>query len=388
LVYLENTDNIQELLPTLIELKDYIPVDFDEIAMVDKMRLNAKQKSSKKINSYTIFTTLDCNARCFYCYEKGTPHISMSEKTANSIADFIIRNSQGHLQEIRWFGGEPLVNEKVIDIITEKLNLNKVKFNSRMISNGLLFNKENIIKAKNEWHLTKVQITLDGTKEVYQRSKSFIGAKGNEFERVLNNIDDLLYAQIPVSIRLNQDLHNTEDLIILVDYLTMRFNKKKGLTIYNYLLFKNTDGVSTNTPEARYEAFLKLQDIIEQKGMSGNKRLSTKFKIIHCMADSSRAITITPNGRIGKCEHYPNDYLIGSIYTEVFNEDIVNKWKETYASTAKCKSCVIYPQCVRIKMCPVSNEECSLTECENKIRLIRNSVIRRYKKRLPLVAKK
>lgn len=29
------------------------------------------QKEPEHTTTYTIFTTTDCNARCFYCYEMG-----------------------------------------------------------------------------------------------------------------------------------------------------------------------------------------------------------------------------------------------------------------------------------------------------------------------------
>lgn len=383
LVYLDDSDDLEESLSELIEIKDYVPLDFDELSMVDKMRDEVKRESPKRIDNYTIFTTLDCNARCYYCYEKGSPHVSMSEKTANDVAEFILRNAEGHhAQEIKWFGGEPLVNEKVIDLICERLNLGNVNFQSGMISNGLLFNKESIAKAKEKWHLRSVQITLDGTKEEYQRAKSFSGAKGNEFERVIHNIEELLDAKIRVLIRLNQDLHNTDDLIDLVEFLANRFENKSGLRVYNSLLFDDADGASKNTPEERYEAFLRLQDALVKKGLFARGGYSAKFKYIHCMADNDSSITITPTGRIGKCEHYPNDYLIGSIYGGDFDEEIVNKWKETYPISHKCLMCVLYPHCVRIKMCPELNDNCSLIECENRIQLIKRTVVMRYKKDL------
>ena len=389
LVYLDDSDNLEESLSELIKIKDYVPLDFDELSMVDKMRDEAKRKQPKRIDGYTIFTTLDCNARCFYCYEKGSQHISMSEKTANDVAEFIIHHAEGHAQEIRWFGGEPLVNEKAIDIICQRLNLGDVKFQSRMVSNGLLFKKEKIAKAKEKWHLKSIQITLDGTKEEYQRAKNFSGAKGDEFERVINNIDELLKAKIRVIIRLNQDLHNTDDLIDLVEYLANRFENNKGLSVYNSLLFEDSDGASKNSPEERYDAFIKLQSVLVEKGFFARKESGAKFRYTHCMADNDTSITITPTGKIGKCEHYPNEYLIGSIYSDDFDEDIVNMWKETYSISHKCLTCVLYPQCVRIKMCPELNGECSLTECENRIQLIKRTVIKRYKKdieRFPIIA--
>lgn len=56
----------------------------------------------KKTKSYTILTTTDCNARCFYCYELGRSRIPMSEQTAHEIADYI----SAPKVNIHWFGGE------------------------------------------------------------------------------------------------------------------------------------------------------------------------------------------------------------------------------------------------------------------------------------------
>jgi sulfatase maturation enzyme AslB (radical SAM superfamily) len=40
-----------------------------------------------------------------------------------------------------------------------------------MISNGILFNEKNIVKARELWHLKNVQITLDGTESSYEQIK-------------------------------------------------------------------------------------------------------------------------------------------------------------------------------------------------------------------------
>jgi len=44
----------------------------------------------------------------------------------------------------------------------------------------------------------------------------------------------------------------------------------------------------------------------------------------------------------------------------------------------KCHTCPLYPQCVRIKMCPEEHENCSMEQCENKIKLIKRALIKEY----------
>ena len=213
LLYFYDEVDFMQSISSLIKMWFYVKVDFDEFVWINDMRYNKTIcEKDCNISRYTIFTTLNCNARCFYCYEKQQPHLTMSKKTAIDVADYIISNANGANQLIRWFGGEPLFNYDAIDIICQKLKDNNIRFRSRMITNGVLFDKELINRALNLWNLRKVQITLDGTKDVYQRYKRFVDSKGNEFETVLNNIEQLAESGVPVNIRLNQDVNNTENL--------------------------------------------------------------------------------------------------------------------------------------------------------------------------------
>lgn len=380
IVLLHGEEDIVASLPRLIEMYFYVPIDFDEFSWVDKQRQIEREKENKTIDGYTIITTLDCNARCFYCYEKGQSRIHMSPQTANDIVDYIVKNAKpGVIQDIRWFGGEPLANEKIIDLICEKLSAHDIQYQSRMISNGLLFNEVNISKAKNLWNLKKVQITLDGTEKVYQKAKSYVNATGKEFQQVLNNIDALLKARIQVVIRLNQDLYNTEDLLCLAELLSKKFQGRRGLSVYNSLLFSN-EKETPETTQLRHKSFLKLQDSLFEKKLQKYKGIRKHIKIRHCMADNDSSIIIGPTGKIGKCEHYPNEFLIGSIYEEGFDTKMMNKWKETYDIKEKCHICPLYPQCVRIKMCPEEYENCSMEQCENKIHQLRMSMEVTYKR--------
>ena len=77
----------------------------------------------------------------------------MNEKTANDVADYIINASKGNSDiKLRWFGGEPLYNAKIIDIICRKLKNCNVSYTSEIISNGYLFDDENVFKAASLWN--------------------------------------------------------------------------------------------------------------------------------------------------------------------------------------------------------------------------------------------
>ncbi len=168
--------------------------------------------AAKIITDYTIFTTTDCNARCFYCFEKNAARIPMSPGSAEKTAGFIAGHCGGNEVSISWFGGEPLYNMEAIDIICRGLRERGIPFNSKIVSNGYLFDREIIGRAKVDWELRSVQITLDGTEDVYNKAKAYIYKGVNAFRRVIGNIHLLLDAGIAVDIRLNIDTYNADNL--------------------------------------------------------------------------------------------------------------------------------------------------------------------------------
>lgn len=124
-----------------------------QYADVVRMVIESLHKKSKYINSYTIFTTTDCNARCFYCYELGRSRIPMSEETAHKAATYIINHCGGKPVKLNWFGGEPLYNKKVIDIICSDLKDKDIKYVSSMVTNAYLFDEETVDQAVDLWNL-------------------------------------------------------------------------------------------------------------------------------------------------------------------------------------------------------------------------------------------
>ena len=202
--------------------------EFDTAKNVREV-MDLLKKPVKAPNSYTILTTTDCNARCFYCYEIGCEKINMTEDTARKVLARIERDFSVHKKEVKlhWFGGEPLFNASVIDVITEGLKKKVIPFSSQMVSNGYLFDETMVKKASETWNLKTVQITLDGTEEVYNRRKAYIYKGVNAFERVLHNLELIADAGIEISIRLNMDAGNIADLRALKQELKERFDGNK-----------------------------------------------------------------------------------------------------------------------------------------------------------------
>ena len=336
----------------LIDRWFLVPEEHDDRKLCRQIRQTAAllKPAPKTITGYTILTTTGCNARCFYCYEQGTKPVTMTAETASKVVRYIVAHRGDEEVKISWFGGEPLVNVKVIDQICTELREQGVPFRSSMISNGYLFDDDKVQRAKDLWQLQRVQITLDGTEQTYNRVKDYVYRGVNAFERVLNNIGMLTADGIRVSIRLNVDKHNIDEMAQLVELLHRRFGINEHLSVYSHELF------GERTPKDNAVLFaqrMQLQQQIAAYGYKGRrKRLQKDIKQNHCMADNDGSIVIAPDGHLGKCEHYIDSEFFGHIDSEERDKAILRKFKARLADIEACATCFYYPQCVRLVMCP------------------------------------
>ena len=183
----------------------------------------------------------------------------------------------------------------MIDQICTELNGQGVPFRSEMTTNGYLFDADMVQRAKDLWQLRRVQITLDGTEQTYNRVKDYVYQGVNAFERVLQNIAMLTAAGIHVSIRLNVDKHNIGEMAELVELLHQHFGTNEHLTVYSHELFGERD------PEDNAALFAQRM-LLEQQIISANASttstvsssvISTARSAIKPSSASSRSILPT-----------------------------------------------------------------------------------------------
>ncbi len=380
-------DDEQGLAETMQRLKEQwfvVPQGFDDAKFCREVRqLNAIlgiNKGDKSITGYTIFTTTDCNARCYYCFELGRPRRPMTQKVAEDTAHYIIDHANGNEVKLSWFGGEPLYNMSAIETITGILRDNGQKFTSLVVSNGYLFTEEVVHKAKTEWNLKSVQISLDGTQDIYNRSKGFIYKGVNAYARVLDNIGNLLAEEIKVSIRLNVSSKNGKDLYNLVKELHEHYGKQKFLTVYSHALFDGSEYKREYGYEVKrriHEDRMAIEGLASEYGYKGQKYLDKDLSLYYCMADNPYTVTIQTDGRIGKCEHYSDDHYFGSIYGGAVDNDVVKMFQRKEQLPTSCNGCAYYPDCVRIEACP-DKEPCIPEDKEEHIDEVHRKMLNTY----------
>ena len=350
-----------ELGRSLFEKWFLVPAEHDDVNLVNQVRTLLKtvvySNTEAPIRQFTILPTTACNARCFYCFELGRSQIDMDEKTANDVADYILRKGRKDKIRLRWFGGEPLYNSKPIDIICEKIRDAGVQYTAEIISNGYLFDDENVRKAKELWNATDIQITLDGTEEIYNRCKNFIYNDGRSAFKIVNdNIERILKAGIIVKVRMNMDSHNEEDLYKLADYLQERFGKYENFFYYVHLLFEDSSKVQLERTDIErhmmIQKFFAFEDYIYKKQNHFPTRTVKKLiQYNQCMADDPTTTSVLPDGKLGKCEHYSDTDFWGSIYDDKIDYTVIEDFKRVKYLGKQCDECNLYPVCMQLIRC-------------------------------------
>lgn len=327
------------------ENEEYIRLGFysyeeNEFEKIVKASENILSNFTKK--KFRVLTTTACNAKCPYCYEAGVKTVWMNEQTANAVANFILEQSENvNTIEIEWFGGEPLLNTKAIDLISNLIKAKKkpgVNFLSTIVSNGSLIDEDIIKKMCDDWNLYQIQITLDGMEEKYEKVKAL--GKGS-FKKIIKVIEKLVLSKIKVVIRLNFDNENVEELSKLITYLSSLWFSK-NIEVYPA---KINDGLPRK--EFIYEKeTIKMYQLLHDAGFMKNIKLLPKTLKTPCAASHKGYYTINADGNLFKCDR---KLLLGNSVGNVFNPLNVNKnieyeW-ESLKLPKKCHDCKLFPLC-------------------------------------------
>ena len=387
LVTHEEAQHLTEM-EDLIAHRFLVPVDHDDKKFCKIVKYGAKlmQKRPKGIKHYTIVTTTGCNARCAYCFEQGVKPIHMTMETAEKVAQYILDHRGEHEEvKLRWFGGEPLYNFKVIDCICTRLKDHDVKFSSQIVSNAYLFSDKLVEKACQLWNVEMVQITLDGTEDNYNRIKAYVHTNGtNAYQHVIGNIMRLLDAKIPtIQIRIHLEYGNFEDVWALTKECGERFQGYDNLYIYYMPLFKyfgSQDNLKSLQRKAIYNEKAKLEKYVQDIGLKGHPSIYHKGSSLvyaQCRVDSGDAVMIVPDGHLGLCEHNLESHFFGHIDSDEWNMEVIRKTREYLEEIPECDTCAYYPSCYRLKECFML-KECFKEWREDKIASIRYKMLREY----------
>ncbi len=303
------------------------------------MLLAAKYQKPKP--NITVAPTMECNARCFYCYEQGVRCTKMPEGYAEKILEFLKKMDISNGIHLTWFGGEPLLNQQWMDSFCECLRKEKIAFTSFMITNGSKIDEQVISKMRDCWNIKSIQVTLDGSDEEYIKRKQYIDQDESVYGRILQNIKKLSRAGIFVQIRLNIDRENTESVLELVQDLQQGFYKNTNVTYYPAFLTGSKNALSEREKIDIIKQILRA----DKNKLPVNSYLYKLPKTTACYYHQKGAYSIDANGDIFICERMlgHSDMALGNV-NDHFEPGIERR--ELSAGEQSCQACVFLPKCL------------------------------------------
>ena len=314
------------------------------------------------INKYTIFTTMNCNACCEYCFQHGGNDTQMTWEIARDTANYILAHANPReFVEIGWFGGEPLVNKNPINYISNRLRNKNYPLRSSISSNGDLFNLVTDAEIY-LWNLKKVQLTIDIPGDDYSIVK---GLPEGAYERLKESVSRMSDLGIRAQIRVH---YHPEYGLDVAKSIVDDFKGYSNVMMYPAMLYDIDGGVKHNLED--YQNLADLESYMVDSGVLSYN--PTTFRSpVNCMADDKGVRCIRVDGSLTPCEHFFEGEQYGTIYSDTYDDALLKKWKAKRKFTKKCYDCPLFPVCEIIDSCP------STGKCEDGYRYFKTEQIRR-----------
>lgn len=357
-----------------------------------------------------------CNLKCLYCYEEfngsNARHRLMSMELAKQSVDYLVKRSGGRRDlQITFFGGEPLLNKKVLIGVVEYCReieaATDKTFTFELITNGSLLTEEVVaFLVENRFLL---MISMDGYKEMHDHNRPSVSGK-DMYETILANAKraNAAYREaglgLPVKIRANLT-HEYHDMTKVVRYL-----EAEGFTTIGVATVDNLPWADVNLHACTEED---LDEVAEQRsklldaGMDamihGRKPSPFEARLVREVMKQIQASTYTrglrcgvgrntnivdTDGNIYPCHRYGDmrEYIIGNVADMALDEAKTKAYYESVnaASSTKCQDCWARKLCGGPCAWEVSHPSGHIIEpredhCE-RIRSGFESVLRRRKK--------
>ena len=346
----DNLDELQNTHPEfyeqLVKSMFIIPDNYDEVTTC--IALKSQELLSNKSLRITINPTLDCNLRCWYCYESHLKGSVMDSDTIKRTLDFIEKRLKSqHLTclQLSFFGGEPLLKyNKVIKEIIYKAKELCERFNTSFqlafTTNGVCLSskiEDDLISLTNH---VSIQVAFDGGKDAHNNVKHFPNGKGC-YDIVLKNLTYAIDHGVLTTIRCNYTNESILSFRGLMD--DFRFAWKRDN--FRFSFHKVWQEIESESLQEKRE---KIKTYVGASNVKSNINSNLVDSLYPCCFDYDHNILINYNGDIFKCtaRDFKPEHRIGylSHYGEIiYNDNLHLDFKSSL--TTDCFDCKLLPIC-------------------------------------------
>ncbi len=302
-------------------------VDFQQAEEQNVLRHFYEVQDSKNELSIVVLMTQKCNCHCIYCYEEGgildgTDVIDI-EKIYEFIVSYVMKWGYKKVN-IVYYGGEPLLNKKMIFTLSEKLESKfEDNFCFDIVTNGTLLEADDV-QRWTELGLRRIKVTIDGCETSHNLRRKLKNGE-NAYTLILNNLSKISgMVDILINIVVDDEVYGIEKMID--DLADRNIKAKFSISIRepdDYGSQKKADIILENTK------------ILAKKGVYQYSKIGENHGII-CSGKKNNCLTVDAQNNIYYCNG--NFSFIAQL-----NEN--SMIKKDYFLDKNCKECKYLPIC-------------------------------------------
>ncbi len=348
----------QEAADGLKELGYLLDDEVDEKKVFNDW-FEAKVKEQTDYLQITIVTTMACNLRCTYCFEKEQlQNVKMTPEVSEKVIAWLktrIEQTQCKKLNLIYFGGEPLINVPAIRQIGSAMQgfcqQKKVDFNSGAITNGVLLTPKLVDELKT-YGLSWVKITFDGDKETHDKMRIYKGGRGT-FDQIFNNLEAIA-GKIKINIGGNFNEETADSFYGLLERLkTAKFRNDLGIVRFKPIMEEMTNTPNEPMGSSCKQCIYTDKEIKQMIGLhdatqSAGFRVADPVNLGPCEFYQRNGATIGVSGKVYKCAAFTGmaNTHIGDVSSQNFNElgESFLKVSNPFENP-KCQSCHFPPIC-------------------------------------------
>ena len=358
--------------------------DFDETSWL--LYKNKMEVYSDRDYMLIVNPTLECNFRCWYCYENHSDG-RMSPSMVTRVKKHIkLKVEREHIPalSISWFGGEPLLcfDSVVYPVSLYARNLcrkNNIPCHLSITTNGYLLNGDMIPKIK-KIGLESFQITLDGDKAKHDKVRR--NGKEPSYDRIVENIRTLCSEldDVSVTLRINYD-NSTFTRYEIFDILNEFAPSVRDRININ---LQKVWQVASNVDESPHTLLNEFMDKAFEMGYPLTMGGGINKGICHsCYASRSAYANINYDGAVFKCtaRDYTDSNAMGRL-----NADGNIAWDVKKISKAFAVTPIENTSCMECKYLPLCGGQCIQKHIEKGFfcvhpdkTLLESEIIRQYR---------
>lgn len=323
--------------------------DFNELAYLK--HIYSKEMHESDVFDLTILPTLDCNVRCWYCFENKNVGSRITPSVKGNILLFIqnIIKDRPYIKEISidLFGGEPLLHyeEDLDDFLHQIKNVVEglgKKATFLFITNGLRLTEEVMDRIKDL--SPQFQISIDGYKERHDKIKVLSKhADISTYDLVIHNLKNVCKCDhVHVILRLNYDEQTLKNVgKILSDIKDIDRSK---ISIHFERVWQTKKHIAITN-----DALIDAWKLFVSHGFQ-----VTYLKFFHtpssCMSSKQNQVAISYDGKIFKCTgcDFARTEEDGNLMS---NGNIA--WKGNKAEERIQIQTYNHPECLQCKLLPL-----------------------------------